>query len=462
MDRYDANQQVLKDRYLLHDAYTVGEATDFSHPASIGDDYVVYVDDFTNPTKVTGYRSDNVWFDATGNEVDDPSIITQESDGNVTPYLKDDTPEREERYQAFKDYEPETIFMPRISFSFPISDDAQFFAHYDVLTQRPPTANRLDPTEYLYIENSVGALLNNPDLKAEKTIDYELGFAQTLSKRSALTLSAFYREMRDNIQVVAIPYAYPVDYMTLLNQDFGTVKGFSAAYDLRRTGNVSLTANYTLQFADGTGSGAFSAFTLVNTGMPNLRTLLPLDYDQRHAITTTVNYSFDSGKDYNGPILFGKQILANAGANFIITTGSGTPFSKQSNITQEAASGINDRSVLEGSINGSRLPWSFRLSSRISKRFAIKWDTKEGTKKQANVNVYLQVQNLLNNQNVIAVYRATGNADDDGYLTNAAAQAEINTKNDPQSFRDLYKMAVNNPNNYSMPRMARLGITLDF
>ncbi len=462
VDRYDANQQVLKDRYLLHDAYTVGEATDFSHPASIGDDYVVYVDDFTNPTKVTGYRSDNVWFDATGNEVDDPSIITQESDGNVTPYLKDDTPEREERYQAFKDYEPETIFMPRISFSFPISDDAQFFAHYDVLTQRPPTANRLDPTEYLYIENSVGALLNNPDLKAEKTIDYELGFAQTLSKRSALTLSAFYREMRDNIQVVAIPYAYPVDYMTLLNQDFGTVKGFSAAYDLRRTGNVSLTANYTLQFADGTGSGAFSAFTLVNTGMPNLRTLLPLDYDQRHAITTTVNYSFDSGKDYNGPILFGKQILANAGANFIITTGSGTPFSKQSNITQEAASGINDRSVLEGSINGSRLPWSFRLSSRISKRFAIKWDTKEGTKKQANVNVYLQVQNLLNNQNVIAVYRATGNADDDGYLTNAAAQAEINTKNDPQSFRDLYKMAVNNPNNYSMPRMARLGITLDF
>ena len=54
VDRYDANQQVLKDRYLLHDAYTAGEATDFSHPASVENDYVVYVDDFTNPTKVTG------------------------------------------------------------------------------------------------------------------------------------------------------------------------------------------------------------------------------------------------------------------------------------------------------------------------------------------------------------------------------------------------------------------------
>ena len=462
VDRYDANQQVLKDPYLLHDAFTVREADDFTHPSSMGDDFVVYVDDFTNPSKVTGYRSGNTWYDATGVEVDDPSLISQESDGNVTPYLKDDTPEKEERYLAFKDYEPETIFMPRISFSFPISDEAQFFAHYDVLTQRPPRNNRLDPTDYLFIDNSVGAFVNNPDLKSEKTVDYELGFAQTLSKRSALTISAFYKELRDMIQVVAVPYAYPVDYMTMQNIDFGTVKGFSAAYDLRRTGNVSLTANYTLQFADGTGSSATSGFSLVNTGMPNLRTLLPLNYDQRHAITTTINYSFDDGKDYNGPILFGKQIFANAGANFIVTAGSGTPFSKQSNITQEAASGINDRSVLEGSINGSRLPWSFRVSSRISKRFAIKWDAKDGAKKRANVNVYLQVQNLLNNLNVISIYRATGNPDDDGYLTNAAAQAEINAKEDPQSFRDLYQMAVNNPNNYSMPRMARLGITLDF
>ena len=43
-----------------------------------------------------------------------------------------------------------------------------------------------------------------------------------------------------------------------------------------------------------------------------------------------------------------------------------------------------------------------------------------------------------------------------------ALPTSMHTKNDPQSFRDLYKMAVNNPNNYSMPRMARLGITLDF
>ena len=44
-------------------------------------------------------------------------------------------------------------------------DEAQFFAHYDVLTQRPPTGNRLEPVDYLFMEDRVGARLNNPNLK---------------------------------------------------------------------------------------------------------------------------------------------------------------------------------------------------------------------------------------------------------------------------------------------------------
>ena len=58
-----------------------------------------------------------------------------------------------------KDYTPETVFMPRIAFSFPISDEAQFFAHYDVLTQRPPDGNRLEPVDYLFMADRVGATL---------------------------------------------------------------------------------------------------------------------------------------------------------------------------------------------------------------------------------------------------------------------------------------------------------------
>ena len=172
----------------------------------------------------------------------------------------------------------------------------------------------------------------------------------------------------------------------------------------------------------------------------------------------SIDYSYGTGKKYNGPILFGRKVLQDAGANIIMTAGSGTPYSKQSNITQEAASGINDRSTLEGSLNGSRLPWQFRLSMKLNKNFVINWTDK----KKSNLNVYVQVQNLLDAKNVISVYRATGNPDDDGYLTDAAAQNSINSKNDPDSFRYLYSLAVNNPSNYSLPRMWRAGISIDF
>ncbi|MGB0592830.1 MAG: TonB-dependent receptor domain-containing protein [Flavobacteriales bacterium] len=463
VDRYDANQSVLADEYCLYDAYTASSnvallSGDYTRPAGIGDDYVVYVNDLDNPTEVVGYRDGQDWFDENGEAINDPKTLAQASTtGQITPYLVNS----EDSIPVFKDFEPQTDFSPRISFSFPISDEAQFFAHYDVLTQRPPTGNRLNPISYLYLAETVNAFVNNPNLKSEKTVDFELGFAQTLNLNSSLTLSAFYRELRDMIQVVKTNYSYPVSYLTYGNIDFSTVKGFSALYEMRRSGNVSMSANYTLQFANGTGSSSSSALSLVNTGQPNLRTTIPLSYDQRHAFNLSMDYRFDNGKDYNGPVWFNKQVFADAGANFIIIAGSGTPYSRQSNITQDGAFGINQRSTLDGSLNGSRNPWTVRINTKINKRFSLDVGQLDN-KKKLGFNVYLQVQNLLNTKNVRSVYRATGNPDDDGYLSDASAQTDINAQNDPQSFRDMYMMKINNPSNYSLPRMARLGIEINF
>jgi outer membrane receptor protein involved in Fe transport len=463
VDRYDANQSVLADEYCLYDTYTASSniallSGDYTRPAGVGDEYVVYVNDLDNPTEVVGYRDGQDWFDENGEAINDPKSLAQASTtGQITPYLVNS----EDSIPVFKDFEPQTDFSPRISFSFPISDEAQFFAHYDVLTQRPPTGNRLNPISYLYLAETVNAFVNNPNLKSEKTVDFELGFAQTLNLNSSLTLSAFYRELRDMIQVVKTNYSYPVSYLTYGNIDFSTVKGFSALYEMRRSGNVSMSANYTLQFANGTGSSSSSALSLVNTGQPNLRTTIPLSYDQRHAFNLSMDYRFDSGKDYNGPVWFNKQVFADAGANFIIIAGSGTPYSRQSNITQDGAFGINQRSTLDGSLNGSRNPWTVRINTKINKRFSLDVGQLDN-KKKLGFNVYLQVQNLLNTKNVRSVYRATGNPDDDGYLSDASAQTDINAQNDPQSFRDMYMMKINNPSNYSLPRMARLGIEINF
>ncbi|MGI8892498.1 MAG: TonB-dependent receptor domain-containing protein [Bacteroidia bacterium] len=478
VDRYDANQPVLRDKYVLFPAYTVGElraqglplyddaGNEISAPGNIGDDFVVYIKDLTaiNPVPA-GYRFEDTWYNSDGEIINDPKLISDLSGGRVVPYLVDyktDPKLRDNLTEAsFTDYDPQITVMPRIAFSFPISDEALFFAHYDILTQRPQSRTRFDPSNYLYLEDRSGTAITNPDLKPERTTSYELGFKQRITRSSAITLSAFYREFRDQIQIKSVLYAYPTNYLTFENEDFGTAKGLSFGFDLRRTNNVRLTANYTLQFADGTGSGDVTALNLVNSGMPNLRTLMPLDFDQRHTLVATVDFRYGSGAEYNGPTWFNSQFFSNTGLNFIFRAGSGVPYTRQSNVTQEGAFGIVQQQVLAGSINGARLPWNFRIDAKLDKDFDIKFGNREGAR-SAYINAYILVQNLLDADNIINVYRSTGNPGDDGYLTAAESQVSIAGLACPECFRDLYSIKVNNPDNYSLPRRARLGVSLNF
>ena len=78
------------------------------------------------------------------------------------------------------------------------------------------------------------------------------------------------------------------------------------------------------------------------------------------------------------------------------------------------------------------------------------------------MDVYVWVQNLLDAENIIAVYGYTGNALDDGYLTSAEGVEAISAQVDPAAFTDLYTVKMMNPDNYSIPRRIRLGVSFDF
>jgi hypothetical protein len=305
VDRYDANQKTLKDPYSLYTTRTVGETSDkFSHPGNMGSDYVVYTSSVEGGS-IIGYRNGDQWYDSKGAEVSDPNLLVGSS-GKVTPYLTEESARLYStgtpfNVDAFKNYKAQVNFMPRVAFSFPISDVANFFAHYDVLTKRPQNgSNRFDPKDYYYMQQASSTPgIVNPNLRPERTVDYELGFNQILNERknAAIKFSAFYREFRDQLTQKQIVSAFPRSYITYVNQDFGTTKGMSVEFDLRRTGGARLNANYTLQFAEGSGSNLNSGANLATSGQPNLRVTQPLDYDQRHTATITYDYRFGSGKD---------------------------------------------------------------------------------------------------------------------------------------------------------------------
>jgi hypothetical protein len=472
IDRYDANQAVLKDKYSMFPVKTVGEIGFDDAPTNIGDDFVVYVSDSKNPNvnDIVGYRDGDVWYNASGEEISDPTILN--SAGKIQPWLEDANDEstfNDLDGSSFKDFEPQVNISPRIAFSFPISDEALFFAHYDVLTQRPDGNNRMDLISYLNFGsnggNSIfGGAYNNPALKASKTIDYELGFQQKLNNYSAIKLSAFYREMRDQIQFTQVIGAYPGNYFTYDNKDFGTVKGMTFSYDLRRKGNITLRASYTLQFADGTGSSATTSANLVSSGNGNLRTLIPLSFDQRHAIVLTADYRYGSGKRYNGPKVFGKDILQNTGLNVIVRSGSGTPYTRTSRANGGGVLGTaRGNAPQQGQLNTSRLPWTATTDVKLDRTIDIRFGKGEDEdKKEASLNIYIQVLNLLDANNILGVYSATGNPDDDGFLASADQQQFISQQPSEEAFRDQYNTKVATPFNYALARRIRLGILLNF
>ena len=481
VDRFDANQSVLKDPYVLYDFHTVGDVKDAlaTHaitddeynfkgdvssiyiPSNIGDDYVPYVNKISEITEIVGYRTGNTWYNAEGVEISNPEVLDKGT--GVTPWIKSqyvDMANRKVDINSFKDYDPAWSVMPRISFSFPISDEALFFAHYDVLTQRPTSAFYCSPLYYLHFTDLSGTIAN-PNLKPSQTIEYELGFTQKVTNTSSLTISAYYHELRNMIQMYRYNGAFPKSYNSYSNLDFGTVKGLTASYDMRRTKNARIRASYTLQFADMTGSSTSTAAALIAAGVPNLRSTFPTNADRRHSFNLTLDYRYSEGKDYDGPTIKGHQILSNAGFALQVNGGSGTPFTAARKVSSPISGG---NSLLNGTYNGSRIPASFRFDLRVDKDFNFTIGGKEEGKKgrEAFVNVYLQVLNLLNSKNIVGVYNATGNPNDDGYLSAPEWQNEINAQIDPQAYIQMYELYVNAPGNYSMPRHIRIGASFNF
>ncbi len=462
IDRYDANTPVLKDPYSLYEIMGAGEYHTLSgteRPGNIGEDYKVYLDE-TN-SFVEAYRDGNQWYRPNGNPVNDPTNIDGIRDGLVFPKFRDPRVEENPNFiksrefdpsVSFTDYEAQINVMPRLAFSFPISTDANFFAHYDILVQRPPSNTLATARDYFYFTDEArSGTTNNPNLRPERTIDYEVGFQQRLSNSSALKLSAYYKEMRDMIQTrVLFPVPFVQQYTTFDNIDFGTVKGFSVQYDLRRTGNVQLQANYTLQFADGTGSNAFSQVGLNNQGI--LRTLFPLDFDERHRLNAILDFRYGSGRFYNGPRVGASEILANFGINLQATAVSGRPYTSTQTPLELGGT------VTEGSLNGSRLPWTFRLDLRVDKTFTIN--------DRYGLNVYMRVFNLLDRQNVLNVYSATGSPTDDGFLASARGLDKIeqiqNSARLVDSYLASYQWRILNPNFFALPRRIFVGAIFDF
>ena len=375
VDYFDGNQSVLKDPYLLYESYTVGDLKNnplyshYTHPAAAQDDWVVYIDDANadNPT-IRGYRDGANWYNANGIQLSSYTGVNGES-GKPTPFRTRDAQgkitEGTGQYvatkgngsgnrvssSAFEDYTPQIVVMPRIAFSFPVNDASQFKANYDIIARRPSSGWQADYVSYLFMTQRTSAI-NNPNLKPERVTNYELGFQQALNKdkTAAISISAYYKETRDLIQLVQYAGADPnSNYYSYDNLDFKTTKGFSLSFDMRQSNNVRINANYTLQYAEGTGLSTTTMSELIKEGYTTLKMLNPISDDRRHEFKANVDYRLGKKegwhfartvKDKEGNAR-SKDIypFENFGVNFLAVAASGRPYTKAFSNTQQTIVG---------------------------------------------------------------------------------------------------------------------------
>jgi outer membrane receptor protein involved in Fe transport len=341
-------------------------------------------------------------------------------------------------------------FSPRLGISFPVTDNTVFHAQYGKFLQQPEL-NRLFISYVVFANNLTGGNFTtsgNPNLKPIRTTSYEVGFRQQIGENAALDITAYYKEIRDHVQLATI-YGRPSPYAAYQNGDYGTVKGLSFSFDLRRTNRVAVSANYTLQYASGTGSGANTNFNIA-WQQGNFPTFVsPLDYDQRH--TGTLNFDFRTNAD-DGPKFLGGRILGRLGLNALLTFGSGrsyTPVRARSFVFPGTAGDIPTASV-----NSASMPGTYQLDMKLDKTFTLPGVS------GVTLNAYVWAINVTNAKNVADIYPSTGEADNDGWLDTPAGKKWIETFG--PNAEAIYKLALNDPTNYGPPRQIRLGLRLDW
>lgn len=449
VDVFDNNTLTLRDPFSLYPIVRAGDVG--NAPAGIGSDYAVY---YNTSNQVVGYRDlEGNFYNASGQ-----SARALDIRNAGRPKVKTDDAGNEIRRlteEVFTDYEPQVNFQPRIGVSFPVTDQALFFASYDVVTQRP-TENNFDTIQQWQQATRQSKRNNNPGLEPERTTSYELGFRQRVGARAALTLSGFYKQIENKISLRIQQNVFPGNYQWYENVDFGTVKGAEFEFDLRRTNNISLNANYTISFAQGTGSDAATTSQIVwrqESDPFYPRFISPLDFDQRHKANLTLDYRLGENE---GPRLFGGYPLSNFGFNIVGQIGSGLPYTRRADV-DAIWSAFNG--FLEGGINEENMPATSRVDLRVDRAFQLGG---------ANLTAYLWVQNLFDQDNITNVYAMTGLPDVDGWLTSdegvdyIAGIEQSRSAGEARSFVDHYSLSARSPFNYGLPRTTRLGLRLDF
>ncbi|MDC3333794.1 TonB-dependent receptor [Candidatus Marinimicrobia bacterium] len=370
----------------------------------------------------------------------------------------------------FEDSETKSVLQPRIGLAFPVSDQMVFHLQYGKFAQMPELDLPYASTRYMHLVWGGQNYTPDPmgfDLDPIETTQYEVGMSYQFLPSAAIDVTAFAKNTTGQVVIgkndaVDINNTYGVaqDAFYYKNGDFTTVNGFEFTLRTRRVSNLQTYGSYTWSDARGINSDP-------NTGAGNIAQDLlsppplmisPLYYHNKHRGAVALDYRL--GED--------QGVLSGLGINFEYKFNSGHPYTlSDGGMGQRAADGgaiLEDARSREPqeSIGGSTTPWQYYSNLKVDYKMSLGG---------VGVTLFAYVDNLFDTKNVINVYSRSGNAYDDGFLTDPALSSEIVAANG-QTYVDLYRnVNLENRQHYmtdfgfdvfATPQIVKMGVAVNF
>jgi len=332
-----------------------------------------------------------------------------------------------------------TRLQPRIGVSFPISESSVFHLNYGSFTQRPNFNqlfyNRIDPiaqeSGVPYID-----IIGNPRLKPETTNAYDIGLVKGFSYGLRLDVSAYYKDVKDLVQLAYFKDADQNVYSTYINRDYADITGFHVSFE-RITGFIQGYVRYNYQVAKGKTSNdqdvptTFDELATANSGFvdgPDPEDVF-LDYDRTHK--AVINLRFHTSPTA-GPSIGKFRPLADFRFSTTFRYLTGRPYT-----FDESGLGLK---------YNQRTPIERELKFRIEKGISIA---------KSVMTLYFEGFNLLNEE-----YYQYSRTFDNPYNT-----AKWHNDKDNVLVYDLYAPYITRQDIYLLrndPRHYRLGIIFRF
>ena len=191
---------------------------------------------------------------------------------------------------SYPNAKPQVQISPRFGLAYQLGNAAVLHFSYGHFFQMPSMYSLYQNNSFLIAPNDYSTTMGNAELKAEKTVTYELGLWQELAPGTGLEVSLFYRDIYNLLSTRVISTYNQIEYGLYSNKDYGNARGLEVKLDAH-SGPISAWVNYTLQYTKGNADNPQQTFSRSGASMDPVNRFIPMSWDQRHTFNATLAYN---------------------------------------------------------------------------------------------------------------------------------------------------------------------------